>query len=195
MLKNIYGIPFIIIALFLFHAKAWSANSFDILIKIDSSINPKNIRIEYFDGKNKNIVSDNFSKNILRLHGVYYSEYVTFTISIINGVFEKNKIIFFVNNHPAKICLSQENKDHETLLKYHSLKEILPAFDTVYNRLFKELSTNRRKEVASMNNFWKQNSKGPTNDSLHRLFKKITQALNDNTISFLQNHSNSYYSF
>lgn len=192
---KIYRISFIIIALFLFQVHAWSKNSFDILIKIDSSINAKNIRIEYFDGKKNNFVSDTFANHILRLRGIYYSEYVTLTISIAHGTYLNGMSTFFVNNHPAKICLSQYNNGQEILLGYDSLIHILPALDTGYNELFKELSEYREKEVAAMNYFWIQNPRGPSNDSLHHIFKKVIQALNDKTISFLQKHSNDYYSF
>jgi thiol-disulfide isomerase/thioredoxin len=169
---------------------------FDLTLKLDDSIDAKNISCRYYNGRDEVFINDTFINNSLRLTGRFFSRYVSFHIEyrINNGASFTNE--FFIDNTPAKIDLKFQQNEPNNKLRYNTIVNAIPIYDTSKNQFFKELAFYRAIESEAVSDFWQKNAAEIfRNDSIFGISKTLFKKLNNSTISFLRKHPHDYLSF
>ncbi len=185
-----------IIILILACKNLFSQKRFDLTIVLNDSIDSRNITCQYYNGLTDIFVKDTFENNTLILKDKFFSDFISVHIEyrVSNSVYYTND--FFINEKPAKITFHFKHSDHENILKYHTIINATPIYDTSANKIFKQLVRYRRKEAETVSDFWQRNGNEiQTNDSLIRLNRNLFKSLNNRTILFLKTYSQNYFSF
>lgn len=174
--------------------------TFQVTIHLDSSINSKGIRCQYYNGKNTVILPDTFSnKNLLRFSDYYYSPSASFEIDYIDGTRTTYNSNFFLGEKPAAITLYfQPNKEFK--LYYRAIKNAKPIFDTAANKTWARLNafmtdTVMKKENQAFDLFLAKNPDFNKNDSVRRIFNGFYKSHLNRAMLFLKKYPNDYFSF
>lgn len=186
---------FFFVAVFSVHT-LFAQKAFEITIKLDSSINPKKMHYQYENGKGTTFLPDTFGawRDVI-IKGTYYSQMVWFTAAYTDTNKRYYSYDFFLADKPAAVTFYNEPNDNLEL-KYKSGRNITRAFDSVENKIQKELQAFTRKQDASFITFMMENqNKIGRNDSLRRIFKKLYKRSILNVMTFLKRYPDDYYSF
>src|SRR6185312_13371755 len=98
----------------------FAQKTFEVTIKLDSSINPKKMHYQYENGKGITFLPDTFgdSRNVI-IKGTYYSQLLSFTASYVDTGKKYYSNDFFLTDKPAALTFyNKPNDDME--LKYSS---------------------------------------------------------------------------
>jgi len=154
------------------------------------------VTCQYYNGNNNVEVTDTFINNTLTVKGSYFTEKVTFTISVRNNNIVIYKDEFFITEKPAKVAIYYDLKSDNKMYGNKNLVNALPALDETHNPLYKELLKYRIKESTALSELWKNyGDKIGVNDSITQQSTKLFKTLNKRTILFLKEHAQNYYSF
>lgn len=179
---------------------AYAQKSFDLTIKLDSSINPKNVQYQYYDGKDKTFLPDTFgNKRVVVLKGEYYSPSATFTISYLDAANNPYANVFFISDKPAVINFYfKANNDNK--LNYNSIENAVPIYDSTANKSWGRLQaymtdTSVTKENMAFDDFLQHNKAFGSSDSLTRIFNVFYKKRMNRIMSFLKKYPDDYFSF
>ena len=180
---------------------AYAQKSFTVTIKLDSSINPKKVHYEYYDGKSTIFLPDTFeNKRVIVLKNKYYSALASFTINYTDPANTSYRNSFFLNEKPAKINFYFKANDKNEL-KYSACENASLIYDTTVNKVWRGLTafmidTVMAKENKAFNAFWEQNKKRlGGNDSLKRVFNNFYKTRLNRNMLFLKKYPDDYFSF
>lgn len=191
---------FLTITFFTFPFVSYAQKSFNVTIKLDSSINPQNVRYQYYDGKNTTFVPDTFSnKRVIVLKDKFYSPFTSINISYTDSAKAFFDNDFFINDMPATISFySKPNKGNK--LVYTSIKNAVPIYDTAANKTWAKMvvfmtDTTVTKQNEAFDLFLTQHSGFIKNDSLTRVFNTFYKARLNRSMLFLKQYPDDYFSF
>ncbi|RFS20005.1 TlpA family protein disulfide reductase [Chitinophaga silvatica] len=173
---------------------AFGQKIMNIILVTDSSVNSKHLTISYNNGKAGIIVTDSFKNNKLQIIDSFFSEKVTFHISLRNELNNSNSSIFFVTSNPsfAKVSYNKNNKKEPLQFSYTKNIEQLNERHPIYHQLLKY----RMKEATAFSTFWKCHEADiKSNDSINSIFISLFKAMNNKCIAFIEQHPNDYVSF
>ncbi|WP_184548696.1 TlpA family protein disulfide reductase [Mucilaginibacter sp. FT3.2] len=196
MLKIIF--TFIITVFFI--STACAQKSFDVTIKLDSSIIPQNVHYQYYDGKNITSLPDTFGNNrTIVLKGKYYSSLVSFNISYAGLEKINYDNDFFISDKPAIIDFYFK-ANGSNKLGYNSIKNAVPIYDTAANKTWGKLTafmtdTSVAKENIAFDSFLTQNKGFGNNDSLRQIFNTFYKARLNRMMLFFKKYPDDYFSF
>jgi len=179
---------------------AAAQKSFDITIRLDSSINPQKIKYQYYNGKSIIFLPDTFgNQRVVRFKQEYYSPLASFTIYYTDSNQNPYNNDFFISNKPAVISFYFK-PNNENKLYYSAIVNASPIFDTVANKILGKLNafmtgTAMTKENAAFDLFLKQNPNFNKNDSLKRVFNKFYKSHLNRAMLFLKKYPDDYFSF
>lgn len=172
----------------------YSQKKLDVTITMDSGINPKNITVEYFNGKNNVLVTDSVKKNVMQVKGIFYSPFTPLTISY--GIDNKFYInCFFIQESSAKITIKLcKSKCNEPFSFFY--ENAILVTDTSSYTMSKNIFLYR---LEAANNISQLFLKYPpnkvfSNDSLKNIYFNLYKELNERTILFLQKYPLEYFS-
>jgi peroxiredoxin len=191
---------FLAITFFTLPFVSYAQKSFNITIKLDSSINPQNVRYQYYDGKNTTLIPDTFgNKRVIVLKDKYYSPVTSINISYTDSAKAFFDNDFFIGDKPATINFySKPNKENKLL--YTSIKNAVPIYDTAANKTWAKMvafmtDTAVTKQNEAFDLFLTQHSGFIKNDSLTRVFNTFYKARLNRSMLFLKQYPNDYFSF
>jgi len=174
----------------------FAQKTFEVTIKLDSSINPKKMHYQYENGKGITFLPDTFgdSRNVI-IKGTYYSQLLSFTASYVDTGKKYYSNDFFLTDKPAALTFyNKPNDDME--LKYSSSQNAKRVYDTVENKIQREMEADKRREDTLFIAFMMENQgKFGQSDSLRRIFKKLYKRSVLNAMAFLKRYPEDYYSF
>ena len=179
---------------------ATAQKSFDITIKLDSSINPQKIRYQYADGKSIIFLPDTFgNKRVIRFKREYYSTLASFDISYTDSAQITYSNDFFIGNKPATIKFYFK-PNNENKLYYSAIVNASPIYDTAANIIWSKMKsfmtdTAVTKENVAFDNFLKQHADFYKNDSLKHVFDKFYRSHLNRAMLFLKKYPDNYFSF
>lgn len=166
----------------------------DITITKTQSILSSRLIFEYWNGDSNKAISDTFINNDLKLKFPFKSKYLTLIISykLKNG--SKVTNTYFVDDKPSKLILS-EKESNVGQIDFLSSKNIIHVNDTSTNYLFRDVIKQRQKLGLLLSDLYmKYGGKIDASDSLKTLRNKYYRELNVQTMKYLQDHSNDYFS-
>jgi thiol-disulfide isomerase/thioredoxin len=178
---------------------ASAQKNFNVTVKISSDIISKNIRFNYYDGKNIIALPDTFdSKKVLVLKGKYYGQLVSFNINYTDTAKKYYNNDVFLTEKPALISLGYKQND-DGKLPYVAIKNATPIFDTIANRSWAKMTVFLNAPVMAesnkaFNDFLKRNKDMIRNDSLSQLGELYKPYLN-RAMLFYKDHPDDYFSF
>jgi thiol-disulfide isomerase/thioredoxin len=180
----------ILITLSLFANYSYSQKSIDLTITIDSTINKKNIEIEYFNGSvNKDII-DTFQNNSIKLNNQYYTEYFPLIINYKPKNGKSYYHTFFLNKKKSNILLRYNIGSLEI-----TCKNALLITDTVSNPTYKGFLKCRMETAIKMTELYEKHQGDVFKvDSLRGLRDQYIKILNQESMDFFKGHSNEYFS-
>ena len=196
MLKSI----FLFAITFFFINMATAQKSFDITVRLDSSINPQKVKYQYYDGKNIIFFPDTFSnRRVVKLEQEYYSPLASFTISYTDGTKITYSDNFFISDKPASIDFYFK-PNNENKLNYSTIVNASPIYDTVNNVTWRKLKafmidTAMAKENAAFDHFLAQNPNFNKNDSIRNVFDSFYKSHLNRSMLFLKKYPDDYFSF
>jgi len=172
----------------------YSQKKLDVTITMDSEINPKNITVEYFNGKYNVSVTDSVKKNVLQVKGIFYSPFLPLTISyVIDNKSYSN--CFFIKESSAKITIKLcKSKCNEPFNFFY--ENAILVTDTSSYTMNKNISLYRFEAANNINQLFLKNAPGKifSNDSLKNIYFSLYKELNQRTILFLQKYPLEYFS-
>lgn len=174
----------------------YAQKNFNVTIKLDSSINPRKVQYQYFDGKSLVFLPDTFgSKRLIVLKGTYYSPLTSLNVSYTDSTKTYYGNDFFITDKPAVINFTFKSNT-ENRLDYTFIKNATPIFDTVANKTLARLNEFCLMENKAFDRFFQDNKKGfRGNDSLTTVFFKIYKNRLDRIMLFLRKYPGDYFSF
>jgi len=174
----------------------FAQKTFELTIKLDSSINPKKMHYQYENGKGTIFLPDTFgdSRNVI-IKGIYYSQLLSFAAGYVDTGKKYYYNDFFLTDKPA--ALTFYNKPNNYMeLKYSSSQNVKRVYDTVENKIQRELEAYKRREDTLFIAFMMENQdRFGKSDSLRRIFKKLYKKSVLNAMAFLKRYPDDYYSF
>lgn len=174
--------------------------SFDLTIKLDSSINPQKVHYQYYDGKNITLLPDTFgNRREIVIKSDYYSPLASFNISYTDPSKTSYENVFFISDKQAMISFYFKAND-KNKLGYISNKNAIPIFDTTINKTYRKLlvcttDTAIVKENEAFESFLTHNHGFAKNDSLMQIFKRFQKSYLNRTMLFLKKYPDDYFSF
>ena len=193
---NIFKFKTLILVSLFFPCLLFAQKTFNVTIKLDSSINPKKVHYQFDNGKSTIFIPDTFGTNrTIVLDGTYYSQYAAFNINYSDSARHYYGNDFFLTDTPAKISFYfKPNMDGS--LDYSHVENAVRVYDTVDNKILLKLWTFTKKESMALGSFFNQNKKKlGSNDSVKRAFVKLYKAQVKSAMLFLRNHHGDYFSF
>ncbi|MEO3404480.1 hypothetical protein AAFN85_11305 [Mucilaginibacter sp. CAU 1740] len=196
MLKSV----FIFLAAILLVTITYAQKSFNVTIKLDSGINPKKVRYQYYNGNGTILLPDTFgNKQIVVLKDQYYSPLASFNVSYNDGEKTYYSNDFFVDNKSAIISLFCKPNDDDQML-YTTLINATPIYDTVTNKTWAALQNfmadnSVARENQAFDDFLSQNKGFARSDSLKRIFNGFYKRRLNRTMLFLKRYADDYFSF
>lgn len=179
---------------------AYAQKSFTVTIKLDSSINPKKVHYEYYDGKSTVFLPDTFGdKRVVVLKSEYYSPLASFTINYTAPVNTSYPDTFFLNEKPAIINFYfKANSGNK--LGYTFIQNTAPVYDTTTNKTWKKLNafmidTAMTRENKAFNYFMEHNPGFGRNESLRQIFNGFYKRHLNRVMLFLKKYPDDYFSF
>jgi thiol-disulfide isomerase/thioredoxin len=193
---NIFKFKALILVSLFFPSALFAQKTFNVTIKLDSSINPKKVHYQYDNGKSIIFMPDTFGDNrTIVLRGAYYSQYAAFNINYSDSAKNYFGNDFFLTDTPAKIDFYfKPNKDGS--LDYSHIENAVRVYDTVDNKILLNLWAFTKKEGMALGTFFNQN-KGALgrNDSIKQEFVKLYKTRIKRAMLFLRNYPDDYFSF
>jgi thiol-disulfide isomerase/thioredoxin len=187
---------FLFLAMFCFKNALFAQKTFEITVKLDSSINPKKIHYQYDNGKNTTFLPDTFgsSRNVV-IKGTYYSQLLNFTVGYSDSAKKYFYNDFFLTEKPAAVEFYYKPND-DAELKYKFARNVSRVYDTTNNNILRELWAFTKKEDTTFSNFLTQNKlEIGRNDTVRRVFLKLYKATIIHTMQFLSKYPDDYFSF
>ncbi|HEY9533063.1 MAG TPA: TlpA disulfide reductase family protein [Mucilaginibacter sp.] len=178
---------------------ASAPKTFDLTIKLDSSINPKKAYLQYYDGKNLQLLSDTVGlERVVHIRKKYYSPLATFEISFLDSARNGYSKEFFIGDKPAMVTLHYKpGTDHELI--YSDARNVTPVFDSSDTKnwgwIIKMRALHSQKEAALLENFMKNNPNFQQNDSLKNRYGQLYKAYIRKDMSYLKQAPADYFSF
>ncbi len=172
----------------------YSQKKLDVTITMDSGINPKNIAVKYFNGKNNILVTDSANKNILQVKDIFYSPFSPLTISY--GIDNKFYInCFFIKESSAKITIKLcKSKCNEPFSFFY--ENAILVTDTSSYTMSKNIFLYRLEAANNISQLFLKYAPNKvfSNDSLKNIYFNLYKELNERTILFLQKYPLEYFS-
>lgn len=169
---------------------------FTLTIELEKHLDPKKVTCSYYNGQKNILVVDTFVNNILKVRDRFYVSFISFHIEYNESSLITYTNDFFISEKPAKINSLFKPDDKNGLLRYRSIYNAIPIYDTSANKLFRQLTKYRLKEAQSVSELWqKYGSEINNNDSLSLLNRQLFKKLNIKTIAFLKRYSQNYFAF
>ncbi|MFD2864437.1 TlpA family protein disulfide reductase [Mucilaginibacter antarcticus] len=171
--------------------------TFNVTIKLDTSIAVKKVQYQYYNGKTLTFGTDSIIGNTIIIKDKYYSPLASVNISYYNG--DSYDCDFFVSDEPASITLNFKQNNNNKLV-ITSLQNATPIYDTTVNKLWAQQCTFISSPVYQEENrtfdaFFEQKPNITGNDSLRNIFKQYQKMFLNRTMAFLKQHPNDYFSF
>ncbi len=184
----------VISSITLLQSGLYSQKKLDVTITMDSGINPKNITVEYFNGKNNVLVTDSVKNNVLQVKDIFYSPFSPLTISYgIHNKFYTN--CFFIKESSAKISIKLcKSKCNEPFSFFY--KNAILVTDTSSYTMSKNIFLYRLEAANNISQLFLKYApeKVFSNDSLKNIYFSLYKELNHRTILFLQKRPLEYFS-
>ncbi|MES2807793.1 MAG: TlpA disulfide reductase family protein [Bacteroidota bacterium] len=177
---------------------ALAQKTFNVTIKLDSSIVLRDIQYQYYNGKKITFQDSTNNKSTIVLKGVYYSPQASINVGYsTGGNYYSND--FFIDEKPATITLHYlPNKDNN--LNYTFIENATSIFDTTINKIWaKRTAFLNQPDIKQQNEAFDkfmQNNKGfAKSDSLSKIFNKLYAIYLNQTMDFIKPYPNDYFSF
>jgi peroxiredoxin len=174
--------------------------TFNLTIKLDSSIAPKRVWYQYYDGRNTILLPDTLTgRREVVIRRKYYSEQASFIISYMDSARVGYRLEFLIGDKPAAFTAKLIPND-EHLLGYTDLKNAIPTEDTVVNKswahrvAFMKRYSNP-KENAEADLFLKQHPDFYKSDSLKQIFAGFMKHFQQLDMDWIKTYPNDYFSF
>lgn len=175
---------------------SYSQKQFHATIVFDSSIDTRNILLQYYNGKNTIDITDTFVNHTIIVKGNFFSEKLPLTILQKENQQTTHQETIFLTTQPAHIHIRKSEAHSTPIWAYPKLVNAQPVLDTNYNPLYKGLLEFRKAEATAVAELWEKNGdKVMTNDSLDKLHTKLFKALNRRITLYLKAHAQDYFSF
>ena len=174
----------------------FAQKTFELNIKLDSSINPKKMRYQYENGKNTTILPDTYgnSRNVI-IKGTYWSQKLWFTASYTDTAKKYFYDDLFLTDKPAAVEFYYQTNDYSEL-KYKSARNAAQVYDTVDNKILRELWAFTKNEDTTFSNYFAKNKlEIGRNDTVKRVVLKLYKAMIERSMQFLKKYPNEYFSF
>ncbi|TFF33585.1 TlpA family protein disulfide reductase [Mucilaginibacter psychrotolerans] len=178
----------------------YAQKSFNITIELDTSIIPKNVHYQYYDGKNTTFIPDTFGdRRVITFKKEYYSPFASFIVSYKDPVNNYYDNSFFITSMPSKIRFYFK-ANNQSKLQYDHIDNAVPIYDTVANKVWAKMlafmtDTVVTKENKAFDLFLAQNKGFASNDSLTHIFQNFYKRRLNRYMLFLEKHPNDYFSF
>jgi|GEM_PF-1296781 len=169
---------------------------FQLTIKLDSSINPKNIWYQYSTGKTTFTSPTTINQNTeIVLKDSYFTKYASFKIMYTDKEGTTYLSDFFLWDKPAEINFYCK-PNTEQLLLYKHIKNALPVYDTATNKTYRELTHFNKDENLALYNFSQKHQKQLySNDSIKMVYAQMLKSIQIRSMQFLKKYPDDYFSF
>ena len=191
---------FVFLFAMLFTGMANAQKTFNVTIKLDSSINPQKAQYQYYNGYDKVILPDTFgNKRVVVLNDQYCSPFASVLITYSADGKGYSSDDFFVDEKPATIKLSfKPNKSDQ--LYYSTIENATPVQDTVNNKNWALMNAFMNdkpgvKENKEFDDFLNQHKNFYRNDSLRKVFNGFHKRRLNRIMAFLKQYPDDYFSF
>lgn len=175
---------------------SYSQKKLDLTIVIDSNIEPKNLKFEYFNGHADRTLTDTFVNNVVCFKMPFYSEFFPLKLSYTPekglNVFD----IFFVQEGESKIFIHKSNFLQDNGKIDYLFSNVQLVTDTSNNSTYRDFQKTRSKIGNSISQFYLKHQVDVTKiDSLKSIRNHYFLELNSLTMNFLKNHAEEYFAF
>ncbi|MEO3404481.1 TlpA disulfide reductase family protein [Mucilaginibacter sp. CAU 1740] len=195
MLKNILVFLFAMLVAGMANAQ----KTFNVTIKLDSSINPEKVHYQYYNGYDKVNLPDTFgNKRVVMISDQYYSPFASVSVNYgFNGKGYSSDN-FFVDDKPATINLYFK-PNNKSLVNYGVTENATPV-DSANNKtlvLLNAFITDKSvaKENQEFDNFLNQHKNFYRNDSLTKVFNGFHKRRLNRIMAFIKQYPDDYFSF
>lgn len=178
-----------ILLVFFLSIDARAQNSFLLEIRADASIDTKKLHFSCNNGETDIIAVDTFSNGSIIMKGIYYSKFVTVTMSY----FENDSTVitrqFWITGNPAKIELIKNYKgDLFDKCRLSNVADIMRKNGALVKRL-QEYTKNELKEMSEL---WDHaNVYNPT--TFNQVQKKRFVSLMNKSLKFIKRYNGEYF--
>ncbi|MDF2189131.1 hypothetical protein [Paraflavitalea sp. CAU 1676] len=185
----------ILILLFCCHL-SYSQKVFDLTIWCDSTVNPKGLRLSYYNGYEDIFLPDTLSVRKAVLADKFVSKMVAVNIDYVHENESIGSYVFFVNEKKSSIHLSVSGEGSTQKLEYRNCLNAVSVLDTHSNTLYKKIFLYRFEEAKDLSDLWsKHGSDVVRNDSLFLINRVLQKRMNNRTLSFFKGYSSNYFCF
>lgn len=169
---------------------------FQLMIKLDTSINPQKVKYQYHDGKTMQFISDTLSnKRQVLLEGSYFSTYASFNISYITNENQYYSSDFLLNDKQASISFRYAANPDQILL-YDQVVNAMAVYDTVANKTYRALTQfNKTQNWANYQFAQAHASELNSNDSLRKVYLQMLKSTDMRSMQLLKSYADDYFSF
>lgn len=177
-----------------------TSKTFDLTLTLDSTIDPKRVWFQYYDGKNNILLPDTLTgKRVVVIRRKFYSEMASFTVNYLDSAKQGYRFEFLISDKPASFTVKHiPNEEH--LLSYTNLKNAIPTKDSVVNKSWAHRVAFMKKysdpkENAEADIFLKQNTEFYKSDSLKKVFAGFMKHFQQLDMDWMKTYRNDYFSF
>lgn len=174
--------------------------TFNLTVKLDSSIDTKRVWYQYYDGKNNILLPDTFAgKREVVIRRKFYSEMASMIINCRDSTGVGYRLEFLLGDKPASVTAKLiPNEEHK--LSYTGLSNAIPTEDTVANKSWaRRVAFMKRnsdpKENAEFDRFFKEHPDFYKSDSLKQVFAKFSRHFQQLDMDWIKTRPNDYFSF
>lgn len=183
----------------LYSAMANAQKTFNVTIKLDSTINPQKVHYQYYNGYDKVQLPDTFgNKRVVVISDQYYSPYASVSVNYSANGKGYNSDNLFIGDKQAVINLYFK-PNNKSLVNYGLTENATPV-DSAHNKTLALLNAfmadkSVTKENREFDDFLATHKNFYQSDSLRRVFKKLNKRYLNRQMAFLKQYPDDYFSF